>query len=188
MVDFISLGPAVFGATLSLYNWFQTTRPANIKPNNIIDYAIVSSSYEECDILTVPLVFHNDGAYNGVINDIKVGLKSSNKIKYFEIMGRANLKELSTDQLLNMDMEKYSQNGYSIMLPNYPIDVYAGESKTVILIAVASHDEKIIAVDEESKWVVETYFGNKKNVEEFDFKISKDQYESAEYLRWFRSQ
>ena len=43
-VDIISLVPAVFGATLSLYNWFQTTRPVNIRPNNIIDYAIVSSS------------------------------------------------------------------------------------------------------------------------------------------------
>ena len=102
-------------------------------------------------------------------------------------MGRANLKELSTDQLLTMDLEKYSQNGYTIMLPNYPIDIQAGDSKTVILIAIASHDENIIELDTESKWVVETYFSNKKNVDEFDFKISKDQYESAEYLRWFRS-
>lgn len=186
-IDLISFVPAAFGALLSFYNWLKFRKPANIKPNVIIDYAIVSSSYEETDILTIPLVFHNHGAYNGVISDIKVGIKSAEGVKYFDIMGRANLNELSTDELLNMSLEQYTQNGYSLSLPTYPIDVFSGESKTVILIAVASHDEKAIPIDVDAKWHIETYFGSKVNIDEFNFKISMDQYERAENLRWYRS-
>ena len=190
MVDiniYFSYIPGVFGALLSTYNWLQTKKPANIKPNEIVEYAIVSSSHEEADILTIPLVFHNSGALHGVVTDIKVGIESSDGVKYFEIMGRANLSELNTNELMNMGMDKYSNEGYSIVLPTYPIDLEAGGSVAIILIAVAGHDEKIIPLDTDAKWVIETHFGKKKNTDKFDFKISTDQYERAENLRWFRS-
>ena len=35
-VDWVSLIPAVFGALLSIYNWFMMNKPASIKPNKII--------------------------------------------------------------------------------------------------------------------------------------------------------
>ena len=114
-------------------------------------------------------------------------MRSPEGVKYFELMGRANLKELNTDELMNMGMDAYTKEGYSIMLPNFPINLDSGEEKTVILIAVADHGEKIIPLDVDAKWVIETHFGKKRKTVEYDFKISTDQYERAENLRWFRS-
>lgn len=187
-IDLISMVPGVFATGLSLYNWLQTRKPANITPDQIIDYAIVSSSYDNADILTIPLVFYNSGAYNGIITDIKIGFKAGGKTKFLEIMGRANLSELTTDQMMNMAAEAYTKEGYTIVVPNYPINVLPGDTTSVVLIGVADHDENIIPTDVDAKWVVETHFGkNRVNKEEFDFRLSKENYEFAEYLRWNRS-
>jgi hypothetical protein len=187
-IDFISFGPAIFGALLSAYNWLQTKKPANIRPNKIIEYAIVNSSYDEVDILTVPLIFNNNGAFKGTITDIKIGFKNGNDIKYLDIMGKARLSELSTDQLITMAAEAYSKEGYSITMPTYPIDVFPNESTSIVLIATADHSENLIPLDIDAEWVVETYYDNKKkNKDEFPFKLTKEMHESAEYLIWTRS-
>ena len=188
-IDIISFGPAAFGALLSTYNWFQTKKPANIRPSKIVEYAIVSSSYDEVDILTIPLIFNNSGAFPGTITDIKIGFKNGNNVKYLDIMGKARLHELSTDQLITIAAEAYTKEGYSITMPTYPIDVFPGESTSIVLIATADHGENIIPLDTDAKWVVETYYGkNKKNTDEFPFKLTKEMHESAEYLIWTRSE
>lgn len=185
---YISMGPGVFGALLSAYNWLQTRKRANIRPNQIIEYAIVNSSYDEVDILTVPLIFNNIGAFPGTITDIKIGFKSGDVIKYVEIMGRAKLSDLSTDQLITMAAEAYTKEGYSITMPTYPIDVFPNQSTSIVLIATADHGENIIPLDTEGEWIVETYWGNnKKNTDKFPFKLTKEMHESAEYLIWTRS-
>lgn len=40
--DLISLIPALFGAILSLYNFYKMSRPANIFPTEIVNYGLIS--------------------------------------------------------------------------------------------------------------------------------------------------
>ncbi len=188
-INLISFGPAMFGALLSLYNWLQTRKPANIHPNKIIEYAIVNSSYDEVDILTIPLIFNNGGAYKGTITDIKIGFENGAGVKYLDIMGKAMLSPLSTDQLITMAAEAYTKEGYSITMPTYPMDVFPNESTPIVLIATADHSENIIPLDSDAKWVIETYYdNNKKNTDKFPFRLTKEMHEGAEYLTWTRSE
>ena len=93
-----------------------------------------------------------------------------------------------SDQLITIAAEAYTKEGYSIIKPTYPIDVFPGESTSIVLMATADHGENIIPLDTEGEWIVETYYGkNKKNKDKFPFKLTKEMYESAEYLIWTRS-
>ena len=40
-VDFLTLIPALFGAILSIYNWFMVNKPTDIAPNRLISYGII---------------------------------------------------------------------------------------------------------------------------------------------------
>ncbi|MCY3412475.1 MAG: hypothetical protein INQ03_12630 [Candidatus Heimdallarchaeota archaeon] len=186
-IDLFSFVPAVFGSVLSLYNWLQTRKPANIHANPIVQYGLVSSSYAEEDLLTIPLVYTNEGAFKGTIVDIKIGLKSKGQTKYFEVLGKVTLNSMSSDDLQSMDMEAYSNNGYKLQMPTYPIDVYPEESTTVILLAVAAHEDKVLPLDVKSEWKIETYFDNKVSKDVYPFSLNTETYESAEYLKWLRS-
>ena len=40
-------------------------------------------------------MFHNDGAKNGIIKNIKIGFKHDQEVKYLDISGKAKLTELT---------------------------------------------------------------------------------------------
>ncbi|MHA2338721.1 MAG: hypothetical protein ACXACX_15540, partial [Candidatus Hodarchaeales archaeon] len=68
-IDLISLIPALFAVILSLYNFYKMSKSANIVPNEIISYGLISSSYQGGFKLVLPLLFHNNGAKKGLIKD-----------------------------------------------------------------------------------------------------------------------
>ncbi|MHA1563547.1 MAG: hypothetical protein ACTSPA_15705 [Promethearchaeota archaeon] len=91
----LSFIPAVFGVLLSIYNWLQTIKPANINSGRLVNYGFISSSYENAMLLCLPLTFENEGAKKGLITEIKIGFKHGDEIKYIDVDAKVRLNELT---------------------------------------------------------------------------------------------
>lgn len=185
-VDFISLGPAVFALLLSVYNWYKMSRPANIYPNEIINYGYIASSYQGGFQLCIPLILHNEGANRGMITGIKIGFQFENEVKYIDLLGKARLLEVDINQATRFDWDKFESDGYRMIQPTYPIVVEGFESADVILIAQATFEENAIPIDTETDCVIEIKFGkNKTNQIKFPFYLSTESSEVDNRLVWY---
>ena len=160
--DLISLIPALFGAILSLYNFFKMSRPANIMPTEIVNYGIISSSYENSFKIVLPLVLHNDGAKKGIIKNIKIGFKQDGTVKYLDDLLKVRLNELTDDLALRSDWKKFTELGYGVIQPTYPISILSDSSIDLTMIATCAYEEEVIPLDKESEYVIEVYFGKNK--------------------------
>ena len=184
-VDVISLIPALFAVILSLYNLYKMSKPADIVPNEIINYGLISSSYNEGYKLCIPLIFHNNGPKKGLIKNIKIGFKEENTVKYLDITGKAKLSELEDEGTQWSDWDKFTKHAYRIIQPTYPISILGDESTDVVLIATTLYEEGVLPVDKESECVIEVYFGkNKVNKVKFSFYLSKDLI-ADNRIQWF---
>jgi hypothetical protein len=185
-IDLISLIPALFAVILSLYNFYKMSKSANIVPNEIISYGLISSSYQGAFKLVLPLLFHNNGAKKGLIKDIKVGFTVNNKTEYLDITGKAKLSELEDEVSQRSDWDKFTKEAYRIIQPSFPISILGDESADTVLIATTVYDDEIIPLDRESKCIIEVYFGkNKMNKVEFPFYLSEDSIPDN-CIEWFK--
>jgi hypothetical protein len=185
-IDLISLIPALFAVILSLYNFYKMSKSADIVPNEIISYGLISSSYQGEFKLVIPLLFHNNGAKKGLIKDIKIGFITNNDIKYLDITGKAKLTELEDEASQLSDWDKFTKDGYRIIQPSFPISILGDESTDTVLIATSVYDDEIIPLDRESKCTIEVYFGkNKMNKVEFPFYLSEDSIPDNR-IKWFK--
>jgi len=192
--DLLSFIPAVFGALLSVYNWLKSKKTADIYPNPIIQYGIISSSYHEGFLFCLPLIFHNEGSNKGMITEIRVGFRdksastsSNNKrsTHYLDIEGKVRLEELESNQAALMDWDNFQKGGYRILHPMYPIVVEPNQSADAIFIATAPHDYGLIAIGDTSECVIEVNFGkNRKRTCCFPFYIAPDIAERDNLLLW----
>ena len=161
-VDIISLIPALFGAILSLYNFYKMSRPANIFPTEIVNYGLVSSSYEKSFKMVFPLVFHNDGAKKGIIREIRIGFKNNGSLKYLDDMFKVRLHELSDDIAQLCDWNKFIEHGYRIIQPTYPISILSDSSVETNFIATCYYEDEVIPLDSNSECIVEVFYGKNK--------------------------
>ena len=174
-IDVISLTPALFGAVLSIYNFYKMSKPANIEPTEIINYGIISSSYEQSFKIILPLVFHNDGAKKGIIKNVKFGFRNGQRISYVNNLFKIRLNELSDDIAQLCDWNKFIDQGYRILNPTYPITVLSDTSIDVTFIATASVEEDIIPIDTKCEYFIEIFYGNNKIKKKFlPFFLAKD--------------
>jgi hypothetical protein len=188
-IDLLSLIPAVFGALLSIYNWLQMRKPADIHPGRLVNYGFISSSYEKAYFFCFPLAFENAGANKGLITDIKIGFKHGAEIKYIDVDAKVRLNELSGASAPRMDYEKFTDDGYVILLPTYPIGIEAGESQEVTIVSTVSVEDGIIPVGIETEIVIEVYFGwDKSNTQSFPFYLSKESADSDNTLIWLKTE
>ena len=176
-IDPISLAPALFAVILSLYNYYKASNPANIVPTEIVNFGIISSSYEGAFKFVFPLVFHNEGAKKGVIKKIKIGFKSTGKeIKYFDELLKVRLQELTDDLAQLTDWAKFIEHGYLIINPTYPVSIESDSALDLVLVATCPIEESIVPLDEASEYVIEVYFGkNKVRKEFFPFSLHNDE-------------
>lgn len=173
-IGYISLGTALLGVLLSLFNYYKMTKPANIIPNEIINYGLISSSYQESYKLCIPLIFHNDGAKNGMITSVKIGFKTNDKINYLDVTGKAKLNELVDENLESTDWDGFAKHGYRIVQPTYPIQVQGFESADIVLICTTPYEDKFLPIDSKSECVIEIKFGkNKTNQIKFPFYLAE---------------
>ncbi|MHA2101434.1 MAG: hypothetical protein ACW99A_22485, partial [Candidatus Kariarchaeaceae archaeon] len=185
-VDFLSLAPAVLALLLSIYNWFKMSRPANLYPNEIINYGYIASDYQGGVQLCIPLILHNEGANRGMITGVKIGFQFDNEIKYIDVLGKARLNEVDINQAFRFDWDKFEQDGYRMIQPTYPIIVEGLESTDVTLIAQATFKENVIPIDTQTECIVEIKFGkNKSNLIKFPFFLSKEFAEVDNRLMWY---
>lgn len=185
-LDLISLAPAVFALVLSLYNWFKMNKPANIYPNEIINYGYIASEFNGGVQLCIPLILHNEGANRGMITGIKIGFQNGNEIKYLDILGKARLNEVNINQAHSFDWDQFEKDGYRMIQPTYPIVVEGFESTDVTLIAQVTFEDNIIPIETETNCVIEVKFGkNKHNQISFPFFLSKEFSEIDNRLMWY---
>ena len=174
-IDLFSLIPAVIGLVLSIYNWLMMRKPADIIPNEIVEYGLISSEEHEGIKLILPLIFHNDSANPGLITQIKVGFKHGTETKYLKFVGRARLEELTEKTAFQGNWDSFEEGAYKIQQPTYPISVPGAESVDVVMIANSWDKDQIIPIDNNTTCVVEVSFGNKKkNKIEFPFILKKE--------------
>lgn len=174
-IDIISLIPALFGAILSIYNFYRLSKPANIEPTSLVNYGIISSDYEQSFKLILPLVFHNNGARNGIIKNIKFGFRHDQKITYLDDLVKVRLIELSDDIAQLCDWDKLIEHGYRIINPTFPITVLSESSTDVTVIVTSLIEENSIPLDINCEYFIEVYFGkNKIKRIYFPFYLAKD--------------
>ena len=173
--DLISLLPALFAVVLSIYNYYKLPRPANIFPTELVNYGIISSSYENSFKVILPLVFHNEGSKKGIIKKVKVGFKQNSTITYFDNLTKVRLNELDDNIAQLTDWNKFIEHGYRVVQPSYPIPISEYASVDETFVGICSYDEKLIPLDQECEYIIEVYFGkNKVNMLNFPFFLSKE--------------
>ncbi|MHA1520280.1 MAG: hypothetical protein ACTSVZ_06820 [Promethearchaeota archaeon] len=188
-VDFLSLIPAIFGALLSIYNWLQQNKAADINPGRLVNYGFISSSYEKALFFCLPLAFENDGAKKGLITEIKIGFKHGDEIKYIDVDAKVRLNELTGASAPRMNYEKFTDEGYVILLPTYPIGIEGGDSQEVTIVSTVSLEDGIIPVGVDTELVIEVYFGNNKsNTAKFPFYLSQESVDSDDILIWLKTE
>lgn len=186
-IDIFSFLPAIFAFFLSLYNWLQMNKPANIHPGDIVNYGFISSSSENCMLFCFPLVFENEGAKKGVITNIKIGFKTNKELKYIDVDLRVRLNELKGAMIPSMDYNKFTDDVYVILLPTYPIVAEGGESITTTIVSSVDIDEGLVPIDEASELIIEVFFGKgKSNRKNIPFYLTKDNAESDDVLLWLK--
>ena len=173
--DLISLLPALFAVVLSIYNYYKLSRPANFFPTELVNYVIISSSYENSFKVILPLVFHNEGSKKGIIKKVKVGFKQNSTITYFDNLTKVRLNELDDNIAQLTDWNKFIEHGYRVVQPSYPIPISEYASVDETFVGICSYDEKLIPLDQECEYIIEVYFGkNKVNMLNFPFFLSKE--------------
>jgi hypothetical protein len=186
-VDLISFAPALFAVVLSIYNWFKMTRPANIFPNEIINYGSIASSYQGGVQLCIPLILHNEGATRGMVTGIKIGFAEANTMKYLEVLGKARLTEVDINKAYRFDWDKFEEEGYRMIQPTYPVVVEAFESTDVILIAQATFKSEVLPIGKDVNCVIEIKYGkNKANQVSFPFFLSEESADVDNRLVWYK--
>ncbi len=186
-VDLLSMIPAIFAAALSIYNWLQMRKAANIKVGRIVNYGFISSSYEKALFYCFPLVLENEGAKSGVITEIKLGFQYNGETKYIDTDAKVVLNEMTGVAVPQMDYDRFTQEGYRILLPTYPINIEGNSTKNVTIISTVSLENDILQAGQEGKMVIEVYFGsNKVNKAEFDYYLSQESFDSDNTLLWLK--
>jgi len=187
-IDLVSLIPAIFGAALAIYNWFQFRKAADIYPGRLVNYGFISSSYEKAMFFCLPMTFENCGSKNTLITEIKIGFKHGKEIKYIDVDAKVRLNELTGASAPHMNYEKFTDGGYGILLPTYPIGIEGGVSQEVTIVSTVSVEDGIIPVGVDSEIVIEVYFGfNKSNSVSFPFFISQESVDSDDILIWLKT-
>jgi len=183
VLDPISLIPAIFATLLSIYNWYQLRKPADIYPYPLIEYGYIQSDYHKGYQLCLPMMFYNKGSNRGLITSIQVRFQS-NPVIELEILGRAQMNDLSINAVYNFDWDSFEEEGYTIRLPTYPIAVEGKYSEDVIMIAqstnfpIGKHTECQIIVG---------FDDGRTNSCKFPFYLSKESAEVDNMLRWYKS-
>lgn len=184
-IDIFSFAPAIFATLLSIYNWYKMTRPANIFPNEIINYGFIASEYHDGNQLCIPIILHNEAANKGLVTSVKVGFERGGEVKYLEILGRARLAEININLAYNMDWDKFEAEGYSIIQPTYPIVVEGYQSTDVVFIAQTTSEDNVIPPGEQLNCIIEVKFGRGKiNSVKFPFMLSQEAAEVDNQLQW----
>lgn len=195
MVDFLGVDiliilsyvPAVFALLLSVFNWYQMNKPANIHTGELVNYGFISSSYENCMLFCLPLVFENEGAKKGAITEIKLGFQTNGQIKYIDVDLKVRLNEFTGAMIPSMNFEKFTEEGYAILLPTYPIIIDAGESISTTIVTTVGIEEGIVPIGIETEFIIEVYFGkNKSNRKSIPFYLSQKNAESDNVLLWLK--
>lgn len=172
--DLISLIPVLFGVVLSLYNYHKITKPANLFPTEIVNLALIPSSYENSFKIILLLGFHNEKTKEGIIKKIKIGFKQNIIITYLDSPLKVRLNELEDDLAQRRDWTKFAEQFYRVIQQPYPIYSLSDSSLDVTFIATCSYEEEVLPNGKQSEYVIKVFFENiKSNKVSFPFHIAE---------------
>ena len=181
-IDPTSFLPAVFATLLSIYNWYQIRKPANIYPYHLIEYGYIHSEFHNGYQLCLPLLFHNDGANRGLITSIDISFPREGI--QLEVLGKAQISPMNINQVYSFDWDRFENEGYTMLLPTYPIPIDGHTSKEVVMIAYSEN----LPIDILTECQITVEFDNgKENTCKFDYFISNIAAEVDNALRWYKS-
>ncbi|MFX0102790.1 MAG: hypothetical protein ACFFCS_24695 [Candidatus Hodarchaeota archaeon] len=181
----ISFFPAIFGMLIGIRNWLIMRKGANIIPNKIYTYGIISTG--KIASLFFPLIFHNVGTKPGMIHNIKISFKDDEgSTKDLNIIDKVKLIEHGVS-VRTMNYDIFMSKGFSVVHPLYPIVILDKESSDVIVFCVFKEEENTIPYDTDLKCTISILYGkNKKREVEFPFRLSREKYILTDHIRWFK--
>ncbi len=166
--------PGVAAVLLSLYNWFQMRRDANLEIEPFVTYGAHypvaiqrQSSRPLAKFLYIPVVIGNTGYKAGMINDIILTAKYKSDEKYLKINRRVELhKQEGSNPLI------YKKEDFLEVVPSFPAYVPPQES-TMILLECEDEDHEALPLNEDLQFKILINFGQGKTSSlEIPFKIS----------------
>lgn len=185
-LDIISFVPALFGAGLSLYNWLQMRKPAQLKLSPLIRYGLIYSELHQGTKLILPIIVHNDGSQRGIITGVKFGFRAGEKVINIPLIGQVKLKEVSEDIMIQGGWNDYRDTGFKFIMPIYPIEIEPYESKHVVMVANAWHTDGLFPVGIETTCVIELEYGdNKTSKTEFPFHLKAEDVLYNDVIGWY---
>ena len=85
--------------------------------------------------------------------------------------------------------EKFTNEGYVILLPTYPIGIEAWGSEGITIVSTVSLEDKIIPIGVDSEIVIEVFYGNNKlKTQSFPFYLSQQSVDFDDTLIWLKTQ
>lgn len=166
--------PGVAAVLLSLYNWFQMRRDANLECESFVTYgahypvaAQRVNSRPPAKFLYIPVVIGNTGYKAGMINDIILTAKYKSDEKYLKINRRVELhKQEGSNPLV------YTKQDFLEVVPAFPAYVPPQES-TMILLECEDEDHEVLPLNKDLKFKITINFGQGKTSSmEMPFKVS----------------
>jgi hypothetical protein len=161
---------------------------ADIYPHEIITYGIVNNTAQNPthDHLYIPLIFHNEGIKPGMITKIEILFDNEGEIKPLQILAKVELNDIG-QQAARMNIEDFTQKGYTVKIPLYPINVPAGESTDIVLQCYQRIEDNIFLLDKEFMCIIRINYGRNKTREvRFPFLLTSEDYEETRFLKWYR--
>lgn len=166
--------PGVAAVLLSLYNWYQMRRDANLEIEPFVTYGVnypiakqKMNQWPPKKFLYFPIVIGNTGYKAGMINDIILTAKYKSEEKSLTITRRVELhKQEGSNPLV------YTKMDFLEVVPSFPAYVPPQES-TMILLECEDEDHDVLPLNEDLKFKVMINFGKgKTSSSEIPFKIS----------------
>ena len=187
VIPYLGYLPGVGAIFISIRNWLELRKGADIIPLPVVNYGLwsIKSGEKTNKVLVLPLLFSNDGVRNGLVVAIDVAFQHGNEFKSIEVRRKVHLSDVSEQELRNLDLTGFRNRFLRSDNPSFPILVYAHEGNSAIFEAFDGINA--IPIDQETICrITITQQNGKTNSTDFPFIITHDQFDKAvNNLIWY---
>jgi hypothetical protein len=187
LVNWLGYIPGIGAAIISIMNWLELRKGADITPLPFVNYGLwaIKSGEKTNKVLILPLSFNNDGVKNGLIVNIEIAFIHGNDVKPIQIRRKIRLNEVGEQETRNMDLTMLRNRLLASINPSFPIPVYAHEGNMAIFEGFDGENAIPIGKETICRITVDQQNG-KSNSIEFPFTLSAEQFDKAvNNLTWY---
>lgn len=185
----VTAAPGIGAAVLSVYNFLQNQKGANLHPVEFLNFGIISPAKhhhtsEILDNKTVfyfPVLINNTGIKPGSVKNVQIIFTDLHESNQFKIDKRVEFNS----KIGVIQGQNVSEDQFIDVFPQMPITVPPKDGITLIFRGI-DWDNEVVPIDTELKCSIVIKYGlKKKKIIEFNFKLYSEDYENARNkLNW----